>query len=275
VCVLLVSVRMGSDVLKAFIPLTAVNAAVLGLGLYTGARRALLAELRDRAARLESERDQQGELAAAAERARIAREMHDVVAHHLTVMVALSDGAAAASAATPARAAEVMRTVSATGRQALADTRRLLGVLRDADGDLVAAARAPLMGMSDLDPLLSGVRAAGLPVTLEISGQPAALSSAVQATIYRVVQEALTNTLKHGGPGARSRVRIDIGEDEVCLQVDDDGAGAVAPVPSGVGRGLTGMRERVRAFDGSVEAGPGVSGGWRVRARLRVGEGGR
>jgi signal transduction histidine kinase len=243
---------------------------VLGLGLYTSARRALLAELRDRAARLERERDQQGELAAATERARIAREMHDVVAHHLTVMVALSDGAAAASAADPARAAEVMRTVSSTGRQALADTRRLLGVLRDPDGDLAAAARAPLVGIGDLDELVAGVRTAGLPVTLEISGQPALLPPAVQATAYRVVQEALTNTLKHGGPGVSARVRIDVGSEQVCLQVSDDGAGAEAPVPAGVGRGLTGMRERVRAFGGSVDAGPRAAGGWQVVARLRL-----
>jgi signal transduction histidine kinase len=248
------------------------TAAVVGVGLYTGARRALLAELRERAVQLERERDQQGELAAAAERARIAREMHDVVAHHLTVMVALSDGAAAASTADPGRAAEVMRTVSSTGRQALTDTRRLLGVLRDADGELTGTL-APLVGLRDLDSLVEGVRAAGVPVTLEITGQPDLLPSVVQATVYRVAQEALTNTLKHGGAGARARMRLDVGEREVCLQVSDDGAGATAPVPAGVGRGITGMRERVRAFDGSVDAGPGDGGGWRVVARLRIEDG--
>jgi signal transduction histidine kinase len=268
-CILLAAIRLGSDALTIFIPLTAVNAAVLGLGLYTGARRALLAELRDRAARLERERDQQGELAAAAERARIAREMHDVVAHHLTVMVALSDGAAAASIADPSRAAEAMRAVSSTGRQALADTRRLLGVLAERDGDSEGSpSRVPLPGFAELGPLVDGVRAAGLPVVLEIRGRPDDLSSTLQATIYRLVQEALTNTLKHGGPGSSAQVRLDVGPGEVCLQVTDDGAGAAAPVPSGVGRGLAGMRERVRAFGGSVDAGPGPSGGWEVVARL-------
>src|SRR5215831_462485 len=117
------------------IPYTGTVAAALGLGLYSAARRAWLAELHDRADRLERERDQQGALAAAAERARIAREMHDVTAHHLTVMVTLSEAAAAASASSPERAAEVMRSVAATGRRALADTRRLLGVLRQRPGD--------------------------------------------------------------------------------------------------------------------------------------------
>jgi signal transduction histidine kinase len=112
-------------------------------------------------------------------------------------------------------------------------------------------------------------------VTLVVAGEPGSLPSAVQATVYRVVQEALTNTLKHGGPGATARVRIDVGTEEVCLQVSDDGAGADAPVPAGVGRGLTGMRERVRAFGGSVDAGPRQDGGWQVLARLHVEEGRR
>jgi signal transduction histidine kinase len=262
--------------LSVFIPLTAVTAAALGLGLYTGTRRALLAELRQRAARLERERDQQGELAAAAERARIAREMHDLVAHHLTVMVALSDGAAAAAPADTARATDAMRAVSATGRQALSDTRRLLGVLRDPAGPQTdEAVRSPLPGLADLDPLLDGVRAAGLPVSYETRGSAGVLAPPVQATLYRLVQEALTNTLKHGGPGVRATVRIEYRENEVLLDVTDDGAGATAPVPVGVGRGLTGMRERVHAFGGDVRTGPRATGGWQVRARLRTSGDGR
>ncbi|MDQ1671989.1 MAG: hypothetical protein QOC98_551 [Frankiaceae bacterium] len=259
---------------SVFIPLTAVTAAALGLGLYTGARRALLAELRERAARLERERDQQGALAAAAERARIAREMHDLVAHHLTVMVALSDGAAAAASADPARATDAMRAVSSTGRQALSDTRRLLGVLRDPAEQLDGAARSPLPGLSDLDSLLDGVRAAGLPVNYETHGAAGVVTPPVQATLYRLVQEALTNTLKHGGAGARATVHIEYRDDEVLLDVTDDGAGVGAPVPTGAGRGLTGMRERVHAFGGDVRTGPRAAGGWQVRARLRTdGEG--
>src|SRR5215467_10064632 len=142
-------------------------AAALGLGLYSATRRAYLAELHDRADRLERERDQQGALAAAAERTRIAREMHDVVAHHLTVMVTLSEAAVAASANSPERAAEVMRSVSATGRRALADTRRLLGVLRQRPGDDPAAALAPVPDLTQLDALIEEVRSAGLETTLE------------------------------------------------------------------------------------------------------------
>jgi signal transduction histidine kinase len=255
------------------VPLTAVVAAALGLGLYTGARRALLAELRERAARLERERDQQGELAAVTERARIAREMHDIVAHHLTVMVALSDGAAAAAPSDPARSADAMRAVSATGRQALSETRRLLGVLRepvDAETGDPVTARQPVPGLGDLDGLLDGVRAAGLPVSYEVRGTAEVLPPTVQATVYRLVQEALTNTLKHGGPAARAVVRIEYRDDEVALDVVDDGAGATAPVPAGVGRGLAGMRERVHAFGGEVQSGPRTAGGWQVHARLHI-----
>ena len=159
-------------------------------------RRAYLAELHDRAERLERERDQQGALAAAAERARIAREMHDIVAHNLTVMVTLSEAAIAASAASPERATDVMRKVSATGRRALADTRRLLGVLRRSPGEDLQ----PVPGLAQLDMLIEQVRSAGLDTTLEIRGAAPDVPAGVQLTAYRLVQEALTNTLKHGGP---------------------------------------------------------------------------
>jgi signal transduction histidine kinase len=249
--------------------LSGMIAAALGLGLYAATRRAYLAELRDRAERLERERDQQGALAAAAERARIAREMHDVVAHHLTVMVALSDGAIAASAASPERAADVMRSVSATGRRALADTRGLLGVLRQPDDDPTAA-RQPVPDLSDLDLLIEGVRAAGLPTTLEVRGTPVDLPSGVQLTVYRLVQEALTNTLKHGGAGARASVCLHHLPGELVVEVDDDGAGSTAPMPVGVGGGLVGMQERVHAYGGDVASGPRDPGGWRVAARLSL-----
>jgi signal transduction histidine kinase len=169
-----------------------------------------------------------------------------------------------------------MRAVSATGRQALSDTRHLLGVLRDPMGaQAEEAVRAPLPGLADLDQLLDGVRAAGLPVSYETRGSAAVLAPPVQATLYRLVQEALTNTLKHGGHGVRATVRVEYRADEVLLDVTDDGAGATAPVPAGVGRGLTGMRERVHAFGGDVRTGPRESGGWQVRARLRTGGDGR
>jgi len=245
-------------------------AAALGLGLYSATRRAWLAELRDRANRLERERDQQGALAAAAERARIAREMHDVVAHHLTVMVTLSEAAAAASASSPERAAEVMRSVSATGRRALADTRRLLGVLRQRPGDDPAAALAPVPDLTQLDTLIEEVRSAGLQTTLEVRGQAPDVPAGVQLTVYRLVQEALTNTLKHGGTGARATVRLRYLPGELRVDIDDDGAGATAPAPAGVGGGLIGMQERIHAYGGDVRAGPRQPGGWNVSARLRL-----
>jgi signal transduction histidine kinase len=245
-------------------------AAALGLGLYSAARRAYLAELHDRADRLERERDQQGALAAAAERARIAREMHDVVAHHLTVMVTLSEAAAAASAGSPDRAAEVMRAVSATGRRALADTRRLLGVLRQRPGEDPAAALAPVPDLTRLDALIEEVRAAGLPATLEVCGQAPEVPAGVQLTVYRLVQEALTNTLKHGGTGARATVRLRYLPGELRVDIDDDGAGAAARAPAGAGGGLIGMRERVHASGGDVRAGPRQPAGWTVSARLRL-----
>jgi len=252
------------------IPYAGTVAAALGLGLYSAARRAWLAELRGRADRLERERDQHGALAAAAERTRIAREMHDVVAHHLTVMVTLSEAAAAASASSPDRAAEVMRAVSATGRRALADTRRLLGVLRQPPGDDPAAALAPVPGLTQLDALIAEVRSAGLRTTLAVCGQPPEVPAGVQLTVYRLVQEALTNTLRHGGRGARATVRLRYLPGELRVDIDDDGAGATAPAPAGAGGGLIGMQERIGAYGGDVRAGPRQPAGWTVSARLRL-----
>jgi signal transduction histidine kinase len=250
--------------------LSGLIAAALGLGLYTGTRRAYLAELRDRADRLEREKDQQAALAVAAERARIAREMHDIVAHHLTVMVTLSEAAVAASASSPERATDVMRSVSATGRRALADTRRVLGVLRQRSDQGLSDTLQPVPDLTQLDALIEQVRSAGLDTTLEIHGQVPDVPAGVQLTVYRLVQEALTNTLKHGGPGARASVRLHYLPGELLVDIDDDGAGATAPATAGVGSGLLGMRERVHAYDGDVQAGPRRPGGWRVSARLRL-----
>jgi signal transduction histidine kinase len=250
--------------------LSGLIAAALGLGLYTGTRRAYLAELRDRADRLERERDQQAALAVAAERARIAREMHDIVAHHLTVMITLSEAAIAASASSPERATDVMRSVADTGRRALADTRRLLGVLRQRPGQDPAGTLQPVPDLTQLDSLIEQVRSAGLDTTLEIHGQAPDVPAGVQLTVYRLVQEALTNTLKHGGPGARASVRLRYLPGELLVDIDDDGAGAAAPVAASVGGGLLGMRERVHAYGGDVQAGPRGPGGWQVSARLRL-----
>jgi signal transduction histidine kinase len=170
------------------------------------------------------------------ERARIARE-HDSVAHHLTVIVALSDGALAAVTRAPDKATEAIRGVSSTAREALAETRRLLGVLR-AEGGLEL--RQPLPGLSDLDGLFSRVRAAGLPVRYERSAPPGDTSPAIQLVVFRLVQEALTNTMKHAGPGAAVRLRLGPGGAEV----EDGGAGGPSG-PCTPGGGMTGMAERV------------------------------
>jgi signal transduction histidine kinase len=241
-------------------------AAVLAVGLYVSTRRAYLAELRDRAQRLERERDQNSALAAAVERARIAREMHDSVAHHLTMIVALSDGALAAVTRTPALAADAIRDVSSTAREALAETRRLLGVLRDDSGQEL---RQPLPGLADLDDLLGRVRAAGLPVRYERSGVSPDLPPGIQLAVFRLVQEALTNTMKHAGPSASAAVRLQLTPGEVRVEVDDDGTGH-AGEPGAPGGGLTGMRERISAFGGELECGPRDPRGWRVAARLHL-----
>ena len=239
-------------------------AAVLIVGLYVGTRRAYLAELRDRAQRLERERDQSSALAAATERARIAREMHDSVAHHLTIIVALSDGALAAVARAPEEASDAIRDVSSTAREALAETRRLFGVLRADSGQEL---RQPLPGLADLDDLLARVRDAGLPVRYERNGTAADLPPGIQLAVFRLVQEALTNTMKHAGPGASAMVRLRLTSAEVSVEVEDDGTGSHGE-PGAPGGGLTGMRERVSAFGGELDCGPRQPRGWRVTARL-------
>jgi signal transduction histidine kinase len=242
-------------------------AGVLVAGLYVSTRRAYLAELRDRTQRLEREHAQTSALATAVERARIARDMHDSVAHHLTVIVALSDGALAAVTRAPGQASDAIRGVSSTAREALAETRRLLGVLRTEGG---LELRQPLPGLSDLDSLFTRVRAAGLPVEYERSGPPADTPPGVQLVIFRLIQEALTNTMKHAGPGANAAVRLRLEPGEIRVEVEDDGAGS-AGVPHAPGGGLTGMAERVGAYGGELTCGPRRPRGWRVMARLDPG----
>ena len=242
-------------------------AGVLVTGLYVSTRRAYLAELRDRNQRLEREHDQTRALATAVERARIARDMHDSVAHHLTVIVALSDGALAAVTRAPGQASDAIRGVSSTAREALAETRRLLGVLRTEGG---LELRQPLPGLSDLDGLFTRVRAAGLPVQYEHSGPPGDTPPGVQLVIFRLIQEALTNTMKHAGPDANATVRLRLEPGEIRVEVEDDGAGS-AGVPRAPGGGLTGMAERVGAYGGELICGPRQPRGWRVTARLDPG----
>jgi signal transduction histidine kinase len=243
------------------------TAAVLLVGMYVRTRRAYLAELSERARRLERERAQTRALAAAEERARIAREMHDSVAHHLTVIVALSDGALRAVTRAPGEACDAIRDVSGTARQALAETRQLLGVLRAGSAP---EPWPPLPDLAGLDDLLGRVRAAGLPVRYERTGTGTDPPPGVQFAVFRLIQEALTNTMKHAGPGASAAVWLQLTPAEVRVDVEDDGTGGTAE-PGPAGGGLTGMRERISASGGELDFGPRQPQGWRVTARLDPG----
>jgi signal transduction histidine kinase len=244
-----------------FISVLVAAAGVIGYNIRT--RRAYLAALEDRAARLERERDQEAHIAAAAERARIAREMHDVVAHNIAVMIALADGAAYTTRSDPDQATTIMSQVSGTGRSALAEMRRLLGVMRD-PGE--TADHAPQPTIADIDDLLSKVRAAGLPTRFVVTGTAMTLPPSAQLAIYRMVQEALTNTLKHAD-ATRADVALTYLDDAVDLTITNDGS-TLSPAPAG--HGIAGMRERAAVFDGEVDAGPLPGGGWRVHAVLNL-----
>ncbi|MGD0557201.1 MAG: sensor histidine kinase, partial [Streptosporangiaceae bacterium] len=217
------------------------------LGYYVRGRREYLAALVDRAARLEREREREAELAASAERARIAREMHDIVAHNIAVMIALAEGAAYTVPADPDQAVTIMSHVSQTGRSALTEMRRLLGVLRQPG--TMEAGHAPPPGLSDLDNLLATTRTAGLPTRLTVSGQPFPLPPSAQLALYRVIQEALTNTLKHATATA-AQVCLTYRATEVELEVTDDGCPGDATASNAAGHGITGMRERAAVFGG-------------------------
>ncbi|WP_328943490.1 histidine kinase [Streptomyces sp. NBC_00250] len=242
-------------------------ALVALLGIAVRSRKDHTASLVDRARRLEIERDQEVRLAAAAERTRIAREMHDIIGHNLSVITGLADGGRYAAAKNPERATQALDAIGTTSREALAELRRLLGVLRD---DEQEAARDPQPTLADLDTLITGVRKAGLPVRFDAVGTPDAppaqpLTPGAQLTVYRTVQEALTNTLKHAGEGASATVLLTYAPGEVRAEITNTGAPAPAAPP---GQGLTGMRERAALYDGTLESGPLPTGGWRVTLTL-------
>ncbi|MEV5988419.1 sensor histidine kinase [Streptomyces sp. NPDC052051] len=243
---------------------------VLGDSLRT--RRAYLAQLEERASRLEKEREAQAKVAVAAERARIARELHDVVAHNVSVMVVQADGAAYVLDAAPDQAKKALETISGTGRQALAEMRRLLGVLRTGEHK-EAGEYVPQPDVEQIDDLVEQCRSAGLPVDFRVEGTPRPLPSGVELTAYRIVQEALTNTRKHGGPNTGASVRLVYFDDGLGLLVEDDGKGAPHELyeeggADGQGHGLIGMRERVGMVGGTLDAGPRPGGGFRISALL-------
>jgi len=240
--------------------------AVWAFGLVRRARYETLIALRDRAERLEVERDQQAQLATSAERARIAREMHDIIAHSLSVIIAQADGGRYAAQANPDAAARSLDTIAETDRAALADMRRLLGVLRvGADG--VSSALVPQPAATDLEQLVDQMRASGMRVSFARMGAARTLPPGAGMVAYRICQESLTNVLKHAGPDPSVTVLVQWLPAALALEVSDDGRGAAA-VSDGRGQGLVGMRERAAMFGGSVAAGPRAGGGFRVRVDL-------
>ena len=237
------------------------------VGINIGNRRRYVVALVDRAAQLARERDQQAQLAAAAERARIAREMHDIVSHGLTVMVTLADGSAALAAAQPERAADAMRKVAETGRQALVDMRRMLGLLDDGTPGPAVADLAPQPGVAEIGALVDGFRDAGLAIRLSTRGNPPS-DPAEQLTVYRLVQESLTNVLRHSASATIVTVDVAYSTEGVVVEVGNDGLHAAPPSAGSGGHGIVGMRERVALYGGTVESGPRPGGGWSVVATL-------
>jgi len=227
-------------------------------------RRQHVEGLKERAERLEREREEKALLAAAEERTRIARELHDVVAHRVSMMVVQAEAGPVVVEREPATAAQAFDSIGAIGRQALAEMRRLLGVLRS-DDDRSGPSLGPQPGLDQLPALVEQAREAGLEARLEVQGEPRPLPPGMDLSAYRIVQEALTNAVRHAGPST-ARVLIRYGDADLRLEVRDDGLGPRAG--NGAGHGLIGMRERVNLFGGELDAGPRPDGGFAVAARL-------
>jgi signal transduction histidine kinase len=235
-----------------------VAAWVIGDNL--GTRRAYLLALEERAERLEREQEAERARAVAEEQARIARELHDVIAHNVSVMVVQAAAANDVFETRPDRAREALHAIEASGRSALVELRRLLGIVREDGADY-----APQPGLDRLDDLVGQVRAAGLAVVVSVEGAPRPVPQGIDLSAYRVVQEALTNTLKHAG-ATRADVSLRYGEEELDVEVVDDGSGNGGG--GGSGQGLVGMRERVAAFGGTLAVGSRSGGGFVVNARF-------
>jgi len=287
--------------------LALLSVTTFAFALVRRSRREAIATLVDRARRLEVERDQQAQLATSAERARIAREMHDIVAHSLSVVIAQADGGRYAAAQNPAAAERALDTIAETGRAALADMRRLLGVLRPSAGPSTSEATrerprpgvlpgvlpgvggrtgpagdlrsrggatpvpdlVPQPAVDDVAGLVAHVRDSGVRVSLVRMGTPRTLPPGTGLTVYRICQESLTNVLKHAGPAPTATVLLQWAAASLVLEVTDDGRGAAAE-SDGAGQGVLGMRERAAMLGGTLAVGPRPGGGFRVRAEIPI-----
>ncbi|MFB6981565.1 sensor histidine kinase [Streptomyces scopuliridis] len=245
--------------------------AAAGLGLASRMARAYIATLEERAVRLETERDQRARLAVAAERGRVAREMHDILGHTLSVIIGLADGAAGLAENSPKRGADTLRIIADSGRGALGELRRLLAIIRDDEKAPDSPPLAPQPTLADLDALLDGVRAAGPTVSLRTEGDLTGLTPGLQLTVYRIVQEALTNSLKHAGPDTFTSITVSADPYTVCITAQDSGPTSTPHkirAENDPGHGLLGMRERAALYQGEVSVGPNSLGGWTVHVRL-------
>jgi signal transduction histidine kinase len=239
-------------------------------GVAVRVSRGRTARVADLAAQLEREREEKARLAVAAERARIARELHDVVAHGISVIAVQAGSGRHTLKADPEGASEALGAIESAAREALVEMRRLLGLLREGNEPATAA---PPPGIDSHAELIEQARAAGLSVSVDVEGEPCALPAGMDLAAYRILQEALTNVRKHA-PGARAAVRLRYGARDFEIEVRDDGAGAARPSVEGGGHGLIGMRERVGLYRGELDAGPLPGGGFRVTARLPLNEDG-
>ncbi len=246
--------------------------AVLGFPLLVGResyhRQQRILELESRAIRAEHEREQRALDAVVNERVRIARELHDVVAHEITVMTLQTAGARRIVDDDRGRAVEAMEAVEEAGHRALTEMRRLLGMLRTAD----PKATAPQPGLDALEPLVEQMKMAGLDTKLSIVGESRALPVGIDLNAYRIIQESLTNTLKHGGPDVRAEIRVTYDDRMLSVDVTDNGRGAAATHsgPAGSGQGLVGMHERIALLKGTMSAGPKPGGGYRISAQIPI-----
>src|SRR6478609_5891070 len=251
-----------------------------GIGRWARRHRLRMAHLQEQHILQVQEQREAAENAVSAERLRIARELHDIVAHSVTIMVLHAAGASRVVDSDPARAKESLATIEESGQQAMGELRRLLELLRENEGDPPRSG-SPLPGLEQVSQTINSVRASGVAVAFEVHGQARRLDTSVDLAAYRLVQEALTNITKHRGAGAHATVSIEWGEDRLTVAVEDDGTGAereetitggaVSRASSlSTGNGLAGLRERIAIAGGDFVAGPTDAGGFRVAARLPV-----